>query len=108
MTSTPSSWALTAPETISEGALSPPIASTATRGLLKLEDVPALVGSAVGTDAVRQLRLVTLRARRIGNRRHPAPMGAPFVAACAGLASLGALHVEQPDYLTRPAGPYGP
>src|SRR5215470_6391822 len=83
----PSAAASTAPSTTSPGALSPPSASTAIRGIrvsLRTEperlDLTATIGAAGRADAVRALRRAALRAS-VDARRLERVLGTALVAA---------------------------
>src|SRR5215218_1554037 len=100
MGSSASERAWSAPATISSGARSPPIASTATRtalmgplGSREVEDLDlaAAVRAAGRADAVRELRLVALRAGDEARCRDLV-RGAPLVAAGFRLFPLGNGH----------------
>src|SRR6185295_2721117 len=95
-----------APRTISRGAKSPPIASTAMRisdaasalafgrrGGLDRDDLAAVVVAAGRTDAVRQLQLVAMRALHQGWRADR-QMGASLTLARLRDLSLGDAHAR--------------
>src|ERR1700751_3750020 len=87
--SMPSSRVARAPSTAAAGPRSPPIASTAMRGICLRSvdaerlDLAALVGAAGRADAVRALRLATRRAD-VDLRRADRVRRAPLVAAGLG------------------------
>ncbi len=100
VTSMPSAAASSAPRITSAGALSPPRASTATRGKLRsLEaerfDLAALVGAAGRADAMGALRRAALRAD-VHPRRLDRVLCAPLVAACLRCFPLGDCHCGRP------------
>src|SRR2546423_2066391 len=71
-----------APATISAGAWSPPMASTAmgSKRLLDVDGLAAAVPTAVGADHVRQFGLPALRARAAGGGGEP-PVGGAAASA---------------------------